>query len=229
MKAMVGHGSVWTNAASVSLPAAWSGFRAARTTAGPADDARLIAGFVYFGCHSNKFAIVICIVVACNWFHLTCRYPFHLGVSNAAFRPKTVGGQHMPNCVTLKSCWLRVHRSLLSENFVCLDLLLGTPEVTLVAERLTPFQLRTPTWNSTTTTSPTTLWITFTTFWTRSIVLALHRFYFLEYTSDLGLSICSASLLLGHLQCFSSTCTPAVLLFYLYSCSASPLPGLSWV
>ena len=59
MKAMVGHGSVWTNAASVSLPAVWSGFRAARTTAGPADDARLIAGFVYFGCHSNKFAMYI--------------------------------------------------------------------------------------------------------------------------------------------------------------------------
>ena len=46
-------------------------------------------------------------------------------------------------------------------------------------------------------------------------MLALHHCYFLEYTSDFGLSICSASLLPVLQQCFSSTWTVAVLHLYL--------------
>ena len=45
--------------------------------------------------------------------------------------------------------------------------------------------------------------------------IALHHLYFLEYTSDIGLGICSASLLPVLQQCFSSTWTVAVLHLYL--------------
>ena len=101
----------------------------------------------YFGEKRNihKMKCVMCIGLACNWIHLTWptgsnsfRYQSDSGTTDAAVTAQTshftnaqLGGhKQMPTRYGEKALRTSWASGLLSENFVCLDLLLGTPEAT---------------------------------------------------------------------------------------------------